>query len=110
MLDDSEIQNYVPKINEKDLVLITLPTPKQEMMAQFLSKKNKKFKIICIGASLNLVSNFEKPVPTLLYKLNLEWFWRLKTDPRRRIIRIIQSYYFYLKSYYNGIYSKLIFK
>ncbi len=110
MLDYSEIQNYVPKINEKDLVLITLPTPKQEMMAQFLSKKNKKFKIICIGASLNLVSNFEKPVPPLLYKLNLEWFWRLKTDPRRRIIRIIQSYYFYLKSYYNGIYSKLIFK
>ncbi len=110
MLNDSQIHNYIPKINEKELVLITLPTPKQELMAEYLSKNNKKFKIICIGASLNLVSNFEKPVPKFLYKLNLEWFWRLKTDPKRRIIRIIQSYYFYLKSYYNGNYSKLIFK
>ena len=80
------------------------------MLAEYLSKKNKKFKIICIGASLNLISNYEKPVPMFLYKRNLEWLWRLRTDPRRRIIRIIQSYYFYLKSYWNGIYSNLIFK
>jgi UDP-N-acetyl-D-mannosaminuronic acid transferase (WecB/TagA/CpsF family) len=80
------------------------------MLAEYLSKKNKKFKIVCIGASLNLISNYEKPVPMFLYKSNLEWLWRLRTDPRRRVIRIIQSYYFYLKSYWKGIYSNLIFK
>ena len=79
-------------------------------MAEYLAKKNKNFKIICIGASLNLISNFEKPVPLFLYKLNLEWLWRLKTDPKRRIIRIIQSYFFYLKSYFKGIYVNLIFR
>jgi len=110
ILNESEIKNYIPKINEKELIFITLPTPKQEMLAEYLSKKNKKFKIICIGASLNLISNFEKPVPMFLYKNNLEWLWRLRTDPRRRVLRIIQSYYFYLKSNWKGIYSNLIFK
>lgn len=110
ILEENEIKNYVPKITEKELVLITLPTPKQELMAEYLSKENKNFKIICIGASLNLVSNFEKPVPVFLYKLNLEWLWRLKTDPKRRIIRIFQSYFYYLRSYFNGVYSKITFR
>ena len=110
ILKENEIINYVPNINEKELVFITLPTPKQELMAEYLAKKNKNFKIICIGASLNLVSNFEKPVPIFLYKLNLEWLWRLKTDPKRRLIRIIQSYFYYTRSYFRGIYKYLIFR
>jgi len=110
ILKDSDIKKYVPNITEKELVLITLPTPKQEIMAEYLAKKSKNFKIICIGASLNLISNFEKPVPTFLYKLNLEWLWRLKTDPKRRIIRIFQSYFYYSKSYFKGVYKNLIFK
>ena len=110
ILNENEIKNYVPNIYKNELVLITLPTPKQELLAEYLAKQNKNFKIICIGASLNLVSKFEKPVPLFLYKLNLEWLWRLKTDPKRRIIRIIQSYFYYMKSYYKGVYKKLIFK
>ena len=110
IIPENKIKNFVPKISGKEIVLITLPTPKQEMMAEYLAKENKNFKIICIGASLNLISNFEKPVPTFLYKLNLEWLWRLRTDPKRRIIRIIQSYIYYIKSYIKGVYVDLIFK
>jgi exopolysaccharide biosynthesis WecB/TagA/CpsF family protein len=110
ILNDNEIKKYVPKLKKGELVLITLPTPKQEIMAEYLVEINKNFRIICIGASLNLISNFEKPVPTFLYKLNLEWLWRLKTDPKRRIIRIIQSYFYYTKSYFKGVYKNVIFK
>ena len=40
------------KLIDKSLTLITLPTPKQEKLAYYLSKKNSKYKIICIGASI----------------------------------------------------------
>ena len=110
ILEDKDIGNFVPNISKNELVLITLPTPKQEIMAEYLAEKSKNFKIICIGASLNLVSHYEKPVPLFLYKLNLEWLWRLKTDPRRRIVRIFQSYFYYIKSYFKGTYNNLIFK
>ena len=38
------ISNY--KISNHELIFITIPTPKQEMLAEFLSKKNKHFKSI----------------------------------------------------------------
>ena len=37
-------------LDKNSLTFITLPTPKQEQLAIELSKKNKNFKIICIGA------------------------------------------------------------
>ena len=37
-----------------------MPTPKQEQLAEYLTKKNKHYKIICIGGSINIVSGLEK--------------------------------------------------
>ena len=54
------IPNNLPK---NSLILITLPTPKQEIIAEKLSQKMKKFKIICIGASLAMCAGEEKIVP-----------------------------------------------
>ena len=68
-----------------------MPTPKQEQLAYILSNQNKKYKIICIGASLAMVSGNEKPIPAYLYTLQLEFLWRLQNDTRRRIIRLIQT-------------------
>ena len=45
-----------------------------------------------MGGALNIASGHETPVPKLLESLGLEFFWRLKTDPLRRTIRLIQSF------------------
>ena len=74
-----------------------MPTPKQEIIAEILSKKMKKFKIICIGASLAMCSGEEKIVPNYLEKMGLEFLWRLKSDTRRRFIRLLRTFIYYIR-------------
>ena len=96
-------------LKKKEIVLITLPTPKQEQLAFKLAKTNKDFKIICIGGSIAIASGEEKQVPKFLE--NFEFLWRLKNDFFRRILRLFESLYFYLKgNYIYNIYNKTIFK
>ena len=90
------------------MTLITLPTPKQEKLAYHLMSKNKNFKIICIGASVAIASGDEKPVPTKLK--NYEFLWRLRSDFFRRLKRIFETLYYYLKGkYIFNIYNKIRF-
>ena len=70
--------------------------------------KNKNFKIICIGASIAIASGDEKPVPTKLK--NYEFLWRLRSDFFRRLKRIFETLYYYLKGkYIFNIYNKIRF-
>ena len=85
-------------INKNDLVFITLPTPKQEQLAYQLARINNRFKIICIGASIMIASGEEKVVPKFLE--NYEFIWRLRTDTHRRIKRLFESYFNFLKGKY----------
>ena len=91
------IKNYLPKIYSDELVFLTIPTPKQEQVAYFLSKKYEDYKIICIGGSLSMASGHEKIVPLFLEKYSLEFIWRLRTDTLRRIFRLINTLYNYLR-------------
>jgi hypothetical protein len=86
------------KIPKNTLVFITLPTPKQEKLAYHLSKINKNYKIICIGASIAIASGDEKVVPELLK--NYEFLWRLRSDFFRRLKRIIETLVYYFKGKY----------
>ncbi len=86
------------KLSKKTLTLITLPTPKQEKLAFYLSEKNPEYKIICIGASIAIASGQEKEVPNILK--NYEFLWRLKNDFFRRSKRILETFYYYLKGKY----------
>ena len=74
-------------------MIITLPTPKQEIAAKEIYYQNPKLRILCLGGALNIASGHEKPVPKLLENLGLEFFWRLKTDPLRRSIRLFKSFF-----------------
>ena len=96
-------------LKKSEIVFITLPTPKQEQLAFKLAKKNKNFKIICIGGAIAIASGEEKQVPKNFE--NFEFLWRLKNDFFRRIFRLFESFYFYLKgNYINNLYNKTIFK
>jgi UDP-N-acetyl-D-mannosaminuronic acid transferase (WecB/TagA/CpsF family) len=87
----------IPKTFKKsDLIFITLPTPKQEHLANLLSE-NKNYKIICIGGALSMVVGDEKPVPLYLENvLGAEAIWRLKNDTYRRTVRLISTLIYYL--------------
>ena len=79
-------------LKKNHLTFITLPTPKQEIMAYKLSETNKYFQIICIGASISLASKEEKPVPK--WMVNYEFIWRLQSDTLRRVKRLFESVFY----------------
>jgi glycosyltransferase involved in cell wall biosynthesis len=98
------IYKFCPKnFTNKDLIICTLPTPKQEQLSELIIKNNKFFKIICIGGAVAMASGDEKTVPLILDRFNLEFLWRLRTDTNRRIIRLIYSFCSY-------IYGELTFR
>jgi UDP-N-acetyl-D-mannosaminuronic acid transferase (WecB/TagA/CpsF family) len=78
------------------------------MYAYQLTKNNSDYKIICIGASINIASGEEKEVP--YYLRNYEFLWRLRTEFFRRLKRLFESLYFYLKAkYLTKKYEKILF-
>jgi glycosyltransferase involved in cell wall biosynthesis len=87
----SELTKINYKIKKNELIFITLPTPKQEQFAHHLIKKNKYYKIICIGGSIAISSGEEKSVPKELYYL--EFLWRLRYDTIRRLVRLIYTFF-----------------
>ena len=84
------------KYSQKDLILITLPTPKQEELAYLILKKNINAKVICIGASIAIQSGVEKQVPNFIS--DFEFLWRLRYETRRRMHRLFISFYYFFKS------------
>ncbi len=90
------------KLANNSLAILTLPTPKQELIANIILNNNPRSNVICIGGSINILSGHEKKTPSILYKLNLEWFWRLKFDSKRRLIRLFESGILFLKLIFLG--------
>jgi glycosyltransferase involved in cell wall biosynthesis len=96
----SILKNFQYKSSKNELIFITLPTPKQELLANYIANKNKEFKIICIGGAIAIASGDEREVPKLLYRL--EFIWRLRYETKRRISRLIYSFIYYvIGKYFN---------
>lgn len=82
----------IVNIKKDEIIFLTLPTPKQEQYARLLKKNNNKFYILCVGGALEMLSGEESVVPRFL-EYYFESFWRLKTDFKRRLYRLINSLY-----------------
>jgi glycosyltransferase involved in cell wall biosynthesis len=95
---------------EEDLIICTLPTPKQEQLAELIEKNNKYYKIICIGGAISVASGDEKVIPKLFDRLNIEFIWRLRTDTRRRVLRLIYTFCFYIYAEITLRYKKIKFR
>ena len=91
----------IPKIKKNSLVLITLPTPKQEIIAEQVLKKYPMSKIICIGGGLRIASGSEKKCPPFFYNMGLEFLWRLNSDTTRRVKRLAVDLFYFVKSLIN---------
>ena len=97
----------IPELRDDEITLLTLPTPKQEQIALLLKKKNKTYKIICLGGAIRMLCGDEPPAPNIIYKLNLEFLWRLRYETKRRVKRLIESFYFFLKAEIKGKFRNL---
>jgi glycosyltransferase involved in cell wall biosynthesis len=81
------------KTNKNELVFITLPTPKQEVIAERISKLNNNYRVICIGASIGIACGDEKRVPNFIK--NFEFLWRLRYETFRRTKRLLETFIYY---------------
>ena len=84
------------KFEETDLILITLPTPKQELLSEKIREYSAHFKILCVGGAVTMASGEERPIPKFFENNGLEFLWRLKDDTRRRFYRLFVSFTSYL--------------
>jgi hypothetical protein len=83
-------------LDKKTLCLITLPTPKQEQLSNYIAKSNRTYKVICIGGGLSIASKSISKCPKIISLIGFEWFWRLKTDTLRRVKRLFFTLFVYL--------------
>ena len=91
-----QIKSCIPIIEKNVIYILTLPTPKQEEIAQYISKKYSNFKVVCIGGGLKMAAGLENECPKVLYKLGLEFVWRLRSDFNRRIRRLFFTLFAYI--------------
>ena len=90
------------------LILLTLPTPKQEIIAERIAKNNSQYKIICIGGAINIASGQIPAVPVQFEQY--EYIWRLRNDTFRRLKRVIMSFFYFQKGLINKKFDNIIFK
>ena len=108
-LDD--FKQHVPILKKDQICILTLPTPKQEILAEYIMSYQENYKILCLGAAINMASGEESPLPEYLEKIFIaETIWRLQFETLRRIVRLSSSFASYLKGKRNRIYEKLEFR
>ena len=99
---------YIPVLDDTDLCILTLPTPKQEILANYIKKTQHNFKILCIGGAINMLSGSEIPLPKILENFFFaEALWRLQFDTFRRVKRLIISILLYIKGEFVGCYNNI---
>lgn len=82
---DEEMPNLIDEINASaaQILFIALGSPKQELwMEKYLPQLNVK---ICqgVGGTFDVIAGKVKRAPLIFRKMQLEWFYRLASQPRR---------------------------
>jgi exopolysaccharide biosynthesis WecB/TagA/CpsF family protein len=69
---------------------LAVGSPQQEMLAHMLLERGAARGLaLCIGASVNFVTEVERRAPRWLQKIGMEWSFRLMQDPRRMARRYL---------------------
>ncbi len=94
-LNDFKI--HLPTFKKDEVCFLTLPTPKQEIVADYIAVNQSYCKIFCLGGAINMASGVEKSVPVKFTKFFFaEALWRLQFDTIRRLTRLVESFFYYL--------------
>jgi len=68
---------------QPDIVLVALGIPMQELLIGKHVDNTKKGVFIGVGGSFDVLSGSKKRAPKIFIKLNLEWLYRIVTEPSR---------------------------
>ncbi|MDA8629720.1 WecB/TagA/CpsF family glycosyltransferase [Bacteroidia bacterium] len=83
-IDDIQVSDITDKI-----IVISLPSPLQEELAHKLDESNT---VYCIGGALNMLGDKKFNIPRIIDYVGLEFLWRLRSDSKRRIKRLLKSF------------------
>ena len=86
--DKDGVMNYI-KTTNPDIVMLALGIPLQEKLINKHIDDFKKGIFIGVGGSFDVLSGSKKRAPKLFIKLNLEWLYRIISEPKR-ITRFIK--------------------
>ncbi|WP_019998431.1 WecB/TagA/CpsF family glycosyltransferase [Aureimonas ureilytica] len=74
-----------------DLLFVCLSFPKQELFARDLGRTGRERGLaLCVGASIDFLTDRQTRAPKAMQRANLEWLHRLASDPRRMARRYLQ--------------------
>lgn len=94
MKDKDGVMNYI-KTTNPDIVMLALGIPLQEKLINKHINDFKKGIFIGVGGSFDVLSGTKKRAPRIFIKLNLEWLYRIASEPKR-ITRFIKHNIKYL--------------
>ena len=107
----NDFKKFIPIFKKDEVCLLTLPTPKQEILAEYISENQNYFKIFCVGGGLAMISGDEKPIPARFdYFFFSETVWRLQFETIRRTKRLLSTFIFYLRGELFGKFTNLKLK
>jgi len=81
-----------------NIVIVALGSPKQELFIQRCKEKHPKAFYMGVGGSFDVYVGNVTRAPQFWINLNLEWFYRLISEPKRifRQLRLFKFIYLYL--------------
>jgi N-acetylglucosaminyldiphosphoundecaprenol N-acetyl-beta-D-mannosaminyltransferase len=65
------------------ICFVALGSPLQEIFASTAMQRTSGVAFVAVGAGLDFIAGTQKRSPLWLRQLNLEWLWRLSSDPAR---------------------------
>lgn len=97
----TEVESY-----KTELLFVNLGTPKQDVLANAIRKRNSKVTIIGVGGSFDILAGIKPRAPRWMQKNGLEWLFRLCFEPRRLAKRYLihypQAVYFLIKDIFKN--------
>lgn len=80
--DRDKVFNEIVKLSP-DIVLVALGIPYQEEIIYKHLSRFKKGIFVGVGGSFDVISGHKKRAPKIFIKLNLEWLYRIVSEPKR---------------------------
>ena len=81
--NEDEIIRKIQKLNP-DILIVCMGFPKQEQFVFKHKQELSNIKVItCLGGAIDVWSGEKKRAPVMLQNINLEWLWRISSEPCR---------------------------
>lgn len=82
VLDKDKVMKKIIKL-KPDICMVALGVPNQEKIIYKYLDKFKKGVLVGVGGTFDVLSGTKKRAPEVFIKFNLEWFYRIITEPKR---------------------------